>query len=223
MGSEMSAVATGQNQPIKELAQIEQGTGEQYARERADAARNREKILCEAARLFKDQGIENVSMEAVAAAAGVGKGTLFRRFGDRAGLASSVLDEGERRFQEAFLRGPPPLGPGAPPAERICAFGEARLDTLEIHAELALVAEKIVPAARFRHPVYTAYRIHLTSLITDADPECDIEYIADVLLAALSADQFLYLRRARGMDLDRIKAGYADLVRRLLPASGGER
>jgi AcrR family transcriptional regulator len=213
----MTALATRQNPPIKELAQIEQGTGEEYARERADAARNREKILCEAARLFKERGIQNVSMEEVAAAAGVGKGTLFRRFGDRAGLASSVLDEGERRFQENFLRGPPPLGPGASPTERIRAFGEARLDCLEIDADIAVAAERYSPATRYLHPVYTTYRLHLTSLITDADPECDVEYIADILLAALSADQFVYLRRARGMDLDRIKAGYADLVERLLP------
>ena len=40
-------------------------------------------------------------MDAVAEAAGVGKGTLYRRFGDRNGLAYAILDEREREFQEA--------------------------------------------------------------------------------------------------------------------------
>ena len=54
-------------------------------------------------------------MDQVAAAAGVGKGTLFRRFGDKSGLAAALLDARERVLQEAVLFGPPPLGPGAPP------------------------------------------------------------------------------------------------------------
>lgn len=56
-------------------------------RERADAARNRAKVLAAATKLFAEEGVEAVSMDAVAAEAGVGKGTLFRRFGDKAGLA----------------------------------------------------------------------------------------------------------------------------------------
>jgi AcrR family transcriptional regulator len=211
----MSVATTRQNPSIKELAAIAQ-EGEQ-TRERADAARNRERILCEAARLFDERGVENVSMEEIAVAAGVGKGTLFRRFGDRAGLASSVLDETERRFQEEFLRGAAPLGPGASPAERIRAFGEALIERLEVHADIALAAEGTTPCARYRSPVYTTYRLHLTALIADADPEADIEYVADTLLAALSAEQFVYLRRIRDMPLERVKAGYAGLVQRLLP------
>ena len=62
-------------------------------KERADAARNRAKVLEAAAELFARHGVESVSMDAVAAAAGVGKGTLFRRFGDKAGLAVALLDE----------------------------------------------------------------------------------------------------------------------------------
>src|ERR1700730_4499616 len=100
--------------------------------ERADAARNRERILCAARRLFDERG---------AGAAGVGKGTLFRRFGSRASLAAAVLSEREREFQEGIIRGEPPLGPGAPPQERLIAFGEAFLDTHEAHSELLLAAE----------------------------------------------------------------------------------
>src|SRR6185312_11589265 len=82
-------------------------------RQRADAARNRQKVLEAAACLFAREGADRVSMEAVAAHAGVGKGTLFRRFGDRASLARAVLEETERQLQDDLIRGPAPLGPGA--------------------------------------------------------------------------------------------------------------
>ena len=93
-------------------------------RERADARRNRERILCAAARLVDERGIDCVSMDDVAAAAGVGKGTLYRRFGDRWTLLRALIDEPERDFQDELIRGEPPLGPGGPPMERLRAFGD---------------------------------------------------------------------------------------------------
>src|SRR5271166_2127293 len=111
------------------------------ALERADAARNRQRILCAAQRLFAERGAACVSMDDIADAAGVGKGTLFRRFGSRAALALALLSECESAFQEAFIRGAPPLGPGAPPVERLIAFGEARLELVTAHAELLGAAE----------------------------------------------------------------------------------
>ena len=85
------------------------------SRERSDAARNRELILAAARRLFEEEGPAAVSMDRVAEEAGVGKGTLYRRFGDRSGLALALLDARERELQEELIRGPAPLGPGAPP------------------------------------------------------------------------------------------------------------
>src|SRR3546814_614822 len=110
--------------------------------ERADAARNRRRILAAADRLFTEKGVGCTSMDAIAAEAGVGKGTLFRRFGDRATLALAVLDETERELQESIFRGPPPLGPGADPIPRLIAFGNAVLDRMEQHTELTVEAER---------------------------------------------------------------------------------
>jgi AcrR family transcriptional regulator len=73
--------------------------------ERADAARNRRRILAAAEKLFAENGVSCTSMDAIAAEAGVGKGTLFRRFGDRASLARALLSERDSGFQEAFIRG----------------------------------------------------------------------------------------------------------------------
>jgi AcrR family transcriptional regulator len=186
--------------------------------ERADAARNRRRILAAAARLFEERGVEQVSMEAIASEAGVGKGTLFRRFGDRSGLVHSLLDERERAFQEALIRGEPPLGPGAPPVDRLCAFGHALIAHLEQHGDMLLAAETGARWVRFNARVYALYRAHVEMLVREIDPALDEDYFAEALLAPLGADIFLYQRRAREMPVERIAAGYDHLVRRLFGA-----
>jgi AcrR family transcriptional regulator len=188
-------------------------------RERADAARNRQRILDAAAQLFAEQPACDVSMDAVAAAAGVGKGTLFRRFGDRPGLLRTLLNESEVAFQEAVIRGEPPLGPGAPPAERLIAFGRGRFELLERHGAMIANAEAGEQGeARFSNPVYLFYRAHIGLLVRECDPTADAEYLTEALLAPLAGDVYQYQRdpEGRGMSFERICEGYGELVRRLL-------
>jgi AcrR family transcriptional regulator len=175
------------------------------AQERADAARNRLKILEAARMLFAERGVDHVSMDDVARAACVGKGTLYRRFGDRASLAFALLDERERALQEACIRGEPPLGPGAEAATRLCAFGEAMLDHLEEHFELLGEAER---GANFRSGPYAFRRTHLYVLLREANPDCDADYAAEALLSLLSPVLFRHLRERQGFDLERIKNGW---------------
>jgi AcrR family transcriptional regulator len=184
--------------------------------ERADAARNRIAILCAAERLVSQRGADCVTMDEVACAAGVGKGTLFRRFGDRGGLLRALLDERERAFQEEFIRGVPPLGPGVPARERLIAFGHRLLDEIEIQGDLLLAAETGAPGERLLHSVYAAHRAHVTALLRDAAPASDTDYIADVLLGALTGELVLYHRRVLGMSLERLKDGWAELLDGLL-------
>jgi AcrR family transcriptional regulator len=182
--------------------------------ERTDAARNRERILCAARRLFNERGPSCVSMDEIAEAAGVGKGTLFRRFGSRAALATAVLSENEAELQEGFIRGEPPLGPGAPPRERLVAFGCARLDLLEAHAELMAAGE--VAGAHHDSEPYAASRLHVSLLLREIDPTCDSELLADTLMASLSAGLFLYQREVRQASLERLKSAWHALVEGLL-------
>ncbi|MFC4055088.1 TetR/AcrR family transcriptional regulator [Actinomadura syzygii] len=175
--------------------------------ERADAALNRRRILRAAAELIATRGPEAVSMDEVARAAGVGVGTVYRRFGDRARLVYAVLDEREREFQTAFIQGPPPLGPGAPPGDRLRAFLHALADRTEAQADLLLTAESDPADARFRDGSYGLYHRHLALLVGDLRPGADAAYLADALLAPLAANLFLHQRRTRGMPLDRIKDG----------------
>lgn len=157
--------------------------------ERADAARNRRKILETAARLFDERGPAAVSLDVVAAAAGVGKGTLFRRFGDKSGLAAALLDDHERELQEAILRGPPPLGPGAAPEERVVAFVVAYLRYALANLELVGMSETASPGARYRIGAYRFWRQHLDVLLREAGCEPALAgMLAHTMLAPLAAD-----------------------------------
>jgi AcrR family transcriptional regulator len=187
--------------------------------ERADAARNRRRVLEAAGRLFECQGVANVSMDAVAAEAGVGKGTLFRRFGDRPGLCRALLSERESALQDGLIRGPAPLGPGAPPRERLVAFGRAYLEFLERNGEILIAAEDGAPGYRLANPVYALYRTHVTLLLRQAGLEDRAEYLSDVLLGPLAASTYAYHRRIRGLSLDEVADGYEDLVARLLDST----
>ncbi|MFI9364289.1 TetR/AcrR family transcriptional regulator [Kitasatospora sp. NPDC053057] len=176
-------------------------------KERADAARNRVAVLEAAARLFAEQGVDAVSMDQVAAAAGVGKGTLFRRFGDKSGLAAALLDARERVLQEAILHGPPPLGPGAPADERLTAFLHAYFDYLLEHLALVRMSETATPGARYRIGAYRFWHRHVAILLATAP---DPDHAAHALLAALAADHVAALLPELGEQ--RMRAGLLRLA-----------
>ena len=181
-------------------------------RERADAARNRLRVLAAAETLFAERGVAAVTMDDVAAAAGVGKGTLYRRFGDKGGLAMALLDERERELQACLLSGPPPLGPGAPAPQRLGAFASAYLEFLDRQLALVLLSETATTGARFRTGAHALWRQHCRFLLEEsADPEIS----ADVLLAALSAEQVRHWLRDRELPLAELTASLVRLAERL--------
>ena len=151
--------------------------------ERGDAARNRALLLTAARRLIGERGAETVTMDDVAAAAGVGKGTLFRRFGSRAGLMIVLLDEDETAEQQAFMFGPPPLGPGAPPLTRLLAYGRERLRFTWDHRVL-LSEVNVDPQMRFNAPAML-HRTHVRMLLATAGTTGDLDAQTDALLALL--------------------------------------
>jgi AcrR family transcriptional regulator len=181
-------------------------------RERADAARNRAKVLAAAERLFGERGAAEVTMEDIARAAGVGRGTLYRRYPDRAAIAVALLDEHERALQEQLLRGAAPLGPGAPPAQRLAAFYTAMVDLLARHAHLVLGTE--IGRSRFATGAYGFWRAHARAL-ADAAGAPDPDVLADVLLAPLAPDLFLHQTEA-GVSPERIAASLRHLAAHLL-------
>ena len=166
-------------------------------------------MLRAAARLFAEHGVAAVSMDQVAEAAGVGKGTVFRRFGDKSGLAAALLDARERVLQEAILHGPPPLGPGADPPQRLAAFAEAYLDYLLEHLDLVKMSETASPGARYRIGAYRFWHRHVAILLAGTP---DPDYAAHALLAPLAAEHVAAILPELGEE--RLRAGIAELSSR---------
>jgi AcrR family transcriptional regulator len=188
--------------------------------ERADAARNRRLLLATAREIVAGEGADKLTMDGLAERAGLGKGTVFRRFGSRAGIFQALLDDDERDFQQQVLSGPPPLGPGAPPLDRLIAYGQARIDFLIGHGEIA----RATLDGRERVPAGSAgpmSRPHIRFLLGEVClGPADLDVLATQLTAALDGPLLLYLSSATltgaaGQISERLTRGWADLVRRV--------
>jgi polyketide synthase 12 len=188
--------------------------------ERADAARNRLHLLATARQILREQGPDRLTMDGLAERAGLGKGTVFRRFGSRAGIFDALLDDDERAFQQQVLSGPPPLGPGAPPLERLIAYGRARTAFMVEHLEIAratLDGRQPIPVGH-RAP---AAQMHIRMLLNHLDLDgADLDLLAIQLAAALDGPVLLYLSAeeltdAVGESGTRIGQAWQDLVERV--------
>lgn len=187
-------------------------TTDRPAPERADAARNRRKILDAAGRIVAEQGPEAVTMNAVAHAACMGVGTVYRRFGDVSQLLWALLDDRERQFQEAYMAGPPPLGPGAPAEERLPAFLDALVDRIIEQREILLAAQSAAPKARYTSGAYLAMHAHLAMLLGRLRPEANAALLAHLLLAPFAPSLMHHLSVERELSAAELKAGIATLL-----------
>ena len=181
--------------------------------ERGDAVRNRALLLAAARRLIAERGPDAVTMDDIASAAGVGKGTVFRRFGSRAGLMLVILDEDERHFQHALMFGPPPLGPGAPPLQRLLSYGRARLTFVDNHLAVLCDAARD-PTTRYMAPAMVQ-RTHVRLLLADANTTGDLDTQADALLALLDAAYVAHETHDRGRPLGALADAWESVARKL--------
>lgn len=186
------------------------------APERRDAARNREALLVAAEELIEQGGTDALTMDAVAARAGVGKGTVFRRFGSREGLMAALLNFSETAWQASIISGPAPLGPGAPPMDRLLAFGRSRLESTLVNAELIRAAGS---AASRSYAAYSFAAMHVRYLLRELHVEGDLELLAIALLAPMEMPILDQQVRVDGFPIERVYEGWVDLARRITAAS----
>ena len=189
--------------------------------ERADAAANRALILHTAERLFRERGVENVCMAEIAEAAGVGKGTLYRRFANKGELCLALMDTQMAEFQNAMLTLFNGLSAqGVPYLEQLATFLRSLVEFTEIHSPLLVEVQRagmIQSEERLNLPHFWQY-MTVSALLRSAERAgeladgLDLEYLGEALLAPLQVDYFRFQRNIRGYTLERISDGLRSLV-----------
>jgi len=190
-------------------------------RERADAAANRAIILHTAERLFRERGVENVCMAEIAAAAGVGKGTLYRRFANKGELCLALMDTQMTEFQNASLTLFNGLtAQGIPYLEQLARFLQSLVAFTETHSPLLVEVERAgmfqgSPALDVPH--FWQY-MTVSALLRSAARAgelalgLDLDYLGEALLAPLQVDYFRFQRHGRNYSTERIGDGLRSLV-----------
>ncbi|GAA3866773.1 TetR/AcrR family transcriptional regulator [Streptomyces sedi] len=187
---------------------------------RRDAIRNREAVLAAADALFtRRQSPEDVTMADVAASAGVGKGTLFRAFGDRAGLLRALYEARLEPVRRAVESGPPPLGPETPPRDRVPALLDAALCFKLDNRRLALALEGSGGSSPYRAEHYERWHGLLRAVLEQIPGLTDSDFTAHALLAATRADLVEHLAGEERVPRERMRSQLAHFVTRVL-ASG---
>jgi AcrR family transcriptional regulator len=178
---------------------------------RVDAERNRGVVLLAAARLFDAaDDPERVSMSDIAAAAGVGKGTLFRGFGDRLGLILALVEQRNASLYADFTARM--AAEQATPAERVLSALEALLTFKTENRALMLALENGGNGSPYAAVMYDQWHAQLTGIVTEARGPHDAPFLAHALLAAVRSDLIEYLRDEPG----RVRSGLAALTRAIV-------
>ncbi|MBX3056767.1 MAG: TetR/AcrR family transcriptional regulator [Anaerolineae bacterium] len=211
---------TSDDEPIM-LGEIHMNEDDGRA-ERRDAAANRSKILETAERLFAAHGVSNVNMADIAQAAGVGKGTLYRRFANKGELCLALLDTQMADFQNGMLARMQQMNmTGMPKLEQLEQFMDALIYFTDTHSPLLCEVQRegLLPLdnTRLQMPHFWQYMTVSALLRTAAaageiPPDLDTEYLADALLSPLKADLFQFQKNNRGFTLERISAGLRTLI-----------
>ncbi|MBO2456852.1 TetR/AcrR family transcriptional regulator [Actinomadura violacea] len=187
---------------------------------RKDAVRNRRAVLAAADALFaRCESTEDVTMADVAAAAGVGKGTLFRAFGDRTGLIRALYEARLEPIMDAVETGPPPLGPPTPPLQRIPALLDALLCFKLDNRRLALALEETGSASPYQAEHYERWHSLLQAMLKQIPGLAESDFTAHALLAATRADLVEHLAGQKCVPRERMQAQLASFITRVLGPS----
>ncbi|GLY66793.1 TetR/AcrR family transcriptional regulator [Amycolatopsis taiwanensis] len=180
--------------------------------QRADVLRNHAAVLAAAETLLHRDDLDRITLARIAEAAGVGKATVLRHFGDVGGVVEAVLAPKVTALQDAVSAGDPPLGLDGSPREALHAFLDALFDFVLDNRTLIRALENRRPNAYYANPASRFWIGELSRRIRRAVPSADADYLAHVVFTALRADIIDYLRSEQQMPTERIRAGLHTIV-----------
>ncbi|MFD3445734.1 TetR/AcrR family transcriptional regulator [Microbacteriaceae bacterium 4G12] len=177
--------------------------------ERRDAAENRQRILDTAIKLFEQFGVEQVSMNQIAAEAQIGSGTLYRRYRNKGELCLDLIKDNVVLFFEdieMYLKD----NRTEPPTKRLRGILSIFIRFRESKAQLLKGVEDFESANRSKNRTQSPLYKELHQIFVDLFDEMIEEgnqnssFKADILLTALRSDAYLFQREIRGYSPEEI-------------------
>ncbi|MFD7973737.1 TetR/AcrR family transcriptional regulator [Streptomyces clavifer] len=179
--------------------------------------RNREAVLAAADNLFAASSTpQSVSMDDIAAAAGVGKGTLFRRFGDRAGLIGAVIASRLEPFQHAVQEAQEAAA--SSPRQRVLDLLDASLRFKIENRNLMSAAEEAGLSSPYQAGHYGWWHETLRAALEQVPGVQAPDFTAHALLAAIRADLVAHLIDDQEMTAEALRAALAAHIDNVLGA-----
>lgn len=201
---------------------------------RQQAHQTRQAVLEAAGRLFVDPGYAATPVTAIATAAGVSVQTVYKVFGSKRDLLSTLVDvtvagddEDEALYQRAFVAEIEALSGLRPKLERYARH------LCVVHARQAAVMRALAGAATAdpeaadvlrkndeeRRIGMTMFGRHLRGS-TDLRPDLDLDAVVDVLWLAMDWRNYEWLVQSRGWSPERFEEWYVDTVAAVLEPRG---
>jgi hypothetical protein len=119
-------------------------------------------------------------------------------------------------LQDQMIRGDPPIGPGAPPAERLEAFILALHALVLRRREVIVAVDDTSALAQLRSAVHAGWAAHLRVLLSELRPEADPVILAELVLGAVSAPTYVHVVDDLGRDPDALRDAVLTAVRALV-------
>ncbi|UOQ84899.1 TetR/AcrR family transcriptional regulator [Gracilibacillus salinarum] len=182
-------------------------SNDNYRKERRDAAENRHRILEVAYRLFSQHNIEKVSMNQIAKEAGIGAGTLYRRYNNKGEVCLDLIKDNFCGFLEEVhlylashqhelasyrFKGVLPL---------FIRFKESKASLLKGVEKSSTSNRHIITS-----PLYNELHQVMVGLFDEMNQsEFRVDnstFRADMVLLAFSSDSYLFQREVRGLSSD---------------------
>lgn len=181
---------------------------------RSDALRNHELILCTARRLFDTDGVGNVTMSAIAEAAQVGKGTLYRHFPDKSELLFALIEHESQSLKSAVTAR---IESDEPATRTLHWFIDQALDYALRNNSLLCEATNHAVGASLRHQTRVWWREVLSRMFGASGIAADeASYAADTIYMMLDAQTLHFQLNQLGYDIANIRRNLHTLVDRIL-------
>jgi TetR/AcrR family transcriptional repressor of mexAB-oprM operon len=185
----------------------------QVRKERKDAIECRRIILQKAHLLFTEYGVDRVTMYQIAKSAGIGQGTLYRRYAHKGELCQDLMKESSQEFCNEIMNYME-HNKHLPIKERLTMALQISLDFIEGHSQWLISIQAPTCEGRqlliYQSPFYKFLHAAFFELLSERLPSAnestiDATFMADTLLASMNPELYLFMKRDRGYTNEEIK------------------